>query len=236
VPFQSYPGVVVGGGNDTTGALRARPLRGRPHWWAVLAVALSLMALLAATSSPGPGVTGSGHHGVALDLPAQQTTSRPAQSASSTTTTLAAIAHDLRSVSGAGANALGPTAVVSALKPSTGTTTTTTAVTTTTTGTGVGSGPSPQNRTQQGYLQPPDNTSAMYAFTADGPTRVSASWATADTLLLSVTCPSGTTNEEGSSSVTITTAANAGSCQATLSEPASDSSTVSYTITIEPAP
>jgi hypothetical protein len=233
VLFQSYPGVVVGGGNDTTGALRARPLRGRPHWWAVLAVALSLMALLAAASGSSPGVRGTGHPGVALDLPAQLPRAHPAQSASTTTTTLGAMAHDLRSLSGA--SALGPTAVVSALQPSTGTTTTT-SVTTTTVGSGVGSGPSPQNRTQQGYLQPPDNTSAMYAFTADGPTRVSASWATADTMSLSVTCPNGTVTEQGSSSVTITTAATSGSCQATLSEPASDTSTESYSITIEPAP
>jgi hypothetical protein len=234
VLIQTYPGVVVGGGNDTTGALRARPLRGRPHWWAVLAVALSLMALLAATSSSGPGVTRPGHHGVALNPPAPQTPAHGAPLGSTTTTTTAAsAAHDLGSPSAG--HALGPTAVVSALQPATATTTTT-SVTTTTVGSGVGSGPSPQTRTQQGYLQPPDNTSAMYTFTADGPTQVSVSWATADTLLLSVTCPSGTVNEQGSSSVTITTADTSGQCQATLSEPASDSSTVSYDITIEPAP
>lgn len=234
---QTYPGVVVGGGNNTTGALRARPLAGRPHWWAVLAVSLSLMALLAATSVRRSGVSGPTHHEVTLGPRALRSATHPVPT---TTTTLAATApapaRDLTSPSGAsggGGSTLGRAAVVSTLEPGKGTTTT--SVTTTTVGSGVGSGPSPQSRTQQGYLQPPDNTSAIYPFTADGPTRVSATWASSDTLTLVVTCPSGTATQQGSSSVSLTTAATPGSCQATLSEPASDASTVSYDITIGPA-
>jgi hypothetical protein len=117
-----------------------------------------------------------------------------------------------------------------------GDTTTTTTVTSATLGSGVGTAPDqPSDRTtEQGYLEPPDNTSAVYPFSADGPTQVSVTWPSAATLNLTVTCPDGTATGEGAASVTVTAPGTAGLCQATLAEPESESATVSYSVTIGP--
>jgi len=230
-PFRVRRYVVVEGGTDTTGGRRARPARGRPHWWAVLAVSLALMALVAAT---------------AASHPSRSRARAPEAAVTSTTQGSPDPATDSpHAVSPAPPPAAGDTTFArTALTPPSSTpdttsgTTTSVPETTTTAGSGDGTSPlqsSAHALTQQGYLQPPDDSSADYPFTASGPVRVSASWPTTTNLSLSVTCPSGTETADGSLTVTVMLPTAAGNCQATLSESDTETATVSYSLTIGPA-
>jgi hypothetical protein len=189
------------------------------------------MALLAAASTRHQGATGS--RNIPLRSSAAKHPASIAQNSSPVTTTTTA-AGTPKALSTLTARNHASQASTTALPTGAGTTTTT--VTSTTVGSGVGSSPAqPDDRTsEQGYLEPPDDTSAVYPFTADGPTQVSATWSTTTTLSLSITCPSGTQTEEGSSTVTVTSPDAQGSCQATLSEPDNQSATVTYSLTIGP--
>jgi hypothetical protein len=121
------------------------------------------------------------------------------------------------------------------------TTTTTSTVSTPTaavvSGSGSGSNPTGANagqETEQGYFEPPQDTSVVYTFSASGPTLLAVQWPTSTTLDLAVTCPSGTQQTEGVSSLRLTLADPHGSCQATLSEPTTEDATLTYSMTIGP--
>jgi len=86
--------------------------------------------------------------------------------------------------------------------------------------------------TEQGYLQPPDDVSAVYPIQASGSLSVSATWPTTTLLSLSVTCPDATQSDSGSAAVAITLPLANGDCQATLSEPSTEDATVAYVVTI----
>jgi hypothetical protein len=113
-------------------------------------------------------------------------------------------------------------------------TTTTVAPATTTTTTAAAS--SPNDRTQtQGILNPPQQRSNGFAFTGNGPTTVSVVWSGSTYLTLDVGCPSGSRSAGGTSAMAATLPTASGSCLATVSEPASESTALTYTITIGPA-
>jgi hypothetical protein len=123
------------------------------------------------------------------------------------------------------------TNVAPAVTGSTTTTTTNPAI-----GSGIGNGPM-QNATQsdQGYLDPPSDSSAIYSFNGKGATKVSATWTAQTELTMSVTCANGSQNVEGSTSLELTLPDAQGACQVTLSEAADETANVTFTLTIAPA-
>jgi hypothetical protein len=217
----------------------------------ILAVSLALMALLVATAGNTPH-TDTHQHGVA-DAPAATqhpsitpaphaasgtTTGVPQSAAATTTTTAARTTSDttgshtsLLSTPPSG-GVITPTTAPTTAPPSV-TTTTVAPVTTTTT---TAAATSPADRTQtEGILNPPQQTSNGFAFTGNGPTTIAVTWSGATYLALDASCPSGGQNAGGTSAMQVTLPAASGSCLATVSEPASESTALTYTITIGPA-
>jgi len=100
-----------------------------------------------------------------------------------------------------------------------------------------------QNTTQQaaarstqteGYLDPPGQTSKVFAFTGSGATEVSVVWSGSTYLTMVVSCPDASQSVGGTSAMQATLPNAAGSCRATVSEPSSESATLTFTITIGP--
>jgi hypothetical protein len=213
----------------------------------ILAVSLALMALLVATAGNTPR-TAERRHGVA-DAPAeaQHTSLAPApgtptgatssarQSPATTTTTTPARAASDSTKPTTSLLSSPPTREVvtpTTVPPSVTTTTVPPATTTTTTVAAT----SPNDRTQtQGILNPPLQRSNGFGFTGNGPTTISVIWSGSTYLTLDVSCPSGSQSAGGTSAMTVTLPAASGSCLATVSEPASESTALTYTITIGPA-
>jgi hypothetical protein len=215
----------------------------------ILAVSLALMALLVATTGNTPR-TDKHRHGVA-DAPAdaQHTSLAPAQGTSTggtsgarqspatttTTTTTAARAPSdtTRSTTSLlSSSSTGGVVTPTTVPPSVTTTTVAPATTTTTTAAAT----SPNDRTQtQGILNPPQQRSNGFAFTGNGPTTISVIWSGSTYLTLDVSCPSGSQSAGGTSAMAVTLPTASGSCLATVSEPASESTALTYTITIGPA-
>jgi hypothetical protein len=112
-------------------------------------------------------------------------------------------------------------------------TTTTQVTTTTTTGPAVAQ---PADRMQtQGYLNPPLQTSNGYGFNGTGAMQISVLWSGSTYLTMSVTCANGGQNVGGTSAMAASLPNASGSCRATVSEPSSESTALTYTITIGPA-
>jgi hypothetical protein len=229
--------------------------RGRPNWWVILAVSLGLMALLVATAGSSPRSAGHAMGGPAASsarlaphgharpstgagaAPTSETTTTTGPT-TTTTTTSAPRASD----SGDGASTsltagtldtvgapetAGPAVTTTTLPPTTTTTTTTT----------TDQSPSvPADRTQtQGYLDPPVQTSNEYGFTGVGSMEVSVVWSGDTYLTMEVTCPNGDQSVGGTSAMAASLPDASGSCLATVSEPASESASLTYTITIAPS-
>jgi hypothetical protein len=211
--------------------MRPGPARGRPTWWVVLAVSLALMALIAATAAR-----------TVSTADGQRLPSGPRAAATSTTTSTTAAAPSSRHPTVASTIVSTPAAALLPATNSKGnagshslTTTTTSAAppveTTTTTTTTV---PPPSGATYPGYLQPPQNSSNAFSFGGQGPTRVSVTWSGSTYLTLTVTCAGFNQGTGGSSAMALSIPNAQGSCQATVTEPSSESDTLSYTIAIEP--
>ncbi len=141
-------------------------------------------------------------------------------------------AAELGGGTGAGAGAGAGTAANVAHLPAAATTTVpvTAAPATTTTTTGAGAG----STVYPGYLQPPVNSSTTYAFTGQGPTRITVTWSNGTYLTMAVSCSGFSQNTGGSSALSMSIPDAQGACQATLAEPASETVTLSYTLTITP--
>jgi len=218
------------------GAQPARRIR--PHWWAVLAVSISLLALVATTAGhPDPP----GNRAAAPDKSAkhhQATSTAPAPAPTTTT-----------SAPGPGPSTVTPP-TSSSLPPATTSTKgarvvvvqSSTATTTTTTTTSPAGGSSVAAAVQSaapivipGDLQQPDDASATYPFTGAGPMQVSASSTSSVPLLLTVTCPAGTVDEAGSSFVSVVIPNATGPCDAVLKETVVQYVAVPFTLTIGPA-
>jgi hypothetical protein len=95
--------------------------------------------------------------------------------------------------------------------------------------------PPPSGATYPGYLQPPQTSSNIYAFTGQGPTRISVTWSGATYLTMAVTCSGFNQSTGGSSAMSMSLPNAQGACQATVSEPTTESDTLSYTIAIDPS-
>ena len=243
---RAYGVPVVEGGAGTTEGRHNRVVRGRPNWWVILAVSLALMALLVATAgnTPRPGERRPGVADAPAD--AQHTSLAPGTSpgatsgarqspATTTTTTTAARATSdtTRSTTSLLSSPPSREGVTPTTEPPSVTTTTVAPATTTTT---TAAATSPNDRTQtQGILNPPQQRSNSFAFTGNGPTTISVIWSGSTYLTLDVSCPNGSQNAGGTAAMAVTLPNASGSCLATVSEPASESTALTYTITIGPA-
>jgi hypothetical protein len=123
-----------------------------------------------------------------------------------------------------------------AAAPSVTTTTLAPVATTTTTTTTEPSEAVAADRTQtQGYLNPPLQPSNQFGFTGAGAMEVSVVWSGNMYLTMEVSCPSGDQSVGGTSAMAASLPDASGSCLATVSEPTSESTSLTYTITIGPA-
>ena len=243
-----------GSPNSTEVASDRIGYRGRLRWWAILAVTLALMALVAAVSfSTGIPSGRSASLGAHLppttpppskSLPASTTTpdqgSTPSVPQSTTTpigrstqTPLSPTIFDhppTETSSDTGAGTAGPStdsAPPTSASPTDSVVPAPPAVTTTT---------APTVHTYSGNLEYPDNVSASYQVAGGGKVTATANWTGAATLSLAVACPSGTSSTSGVSgiSVSFTDAPGDNSpCSVTLAEPLSEESVVSYSLAIQ---
>jgi hypothetical protein len=223
-----------------------RPLRIRPHWWAVLAVSLSLLALVAATRS-GRTVAHP-HNDAAARSTGGHTTPVTTHAPGSTTTTVPDPTSASSSVSPPAATPAVATVTLPTVGPkiqivtrpsttaSTVPTTTTTPTTTTPSGSSVGAAPAqPAPKIVDGDLQQPDDATNSFTFVGAGAMQVTATWPTSPTLSLTVDCPEGTKTAQGSMSVTVLLSDADGTCAVTLKELLVQDDLVSYRVTIAPA-
>jgi hypothetical protein len=234
-----YRGAVVEAGSKALGRPRAQPTRGRPNWWVILAVSLALMALMAATSASTRGSENFGRRVQSLNS-AQVTPSRHAHGAVTTSsagaqgkgTTLPSV-PTTTTVPAARLGA-GASGAVSTTVPPSATTTTVAAAATAGTSAGPG-GTTPSDRTtNSGTLQPPSDPSNSYGFTGHGPMQVSVTWGDSTYLTLTVTCPNASQGNGGTSAMAVSLPDAEGACRATVSEPTSENTPVTYSITIGP--
>jgi hypothetical protein len=94
----------------------------------------------------------------------------------------------------------------------------------------------PADRTQtQGYLSPPLQSSNKYGFTGTGAMQVSVVWSGSTYLTMAVSCPNGSQSVGGTAAMAASLPDATGNCLATVSEPASESASLTYTISIGPA-
>jgi len=238
---------VFGGGPETPEGWRSRLARGRPNWWVILAVSLGLMALLVATAGTRAPATRRGgdaaraaarirpHSGAHQAAGGGAVPPTPTTSAATSTTTSAPpsgatdVASSVRTTvtpGAAGAPQAAPSVTTTTLAPAPATTTTSTEP----------SAAVAADRTQtQGYLNPPLQSSNQFGFTGAGAMEVSVVWSGNTYLTMEVSCPSGTQSVGGTSAMAASLPDASGNCLATVSEPTSESTSLTYTISIGPA-
>jgi hypothetical protein len=221
----------------------------------ILAVSLALMALLVVTAGTTPhtirrgralAAAPAGHAGRPVRANDSRAPSPPAVRETATTTTTPS--SPTSSTAGAGASGTSllsthargtganntPAGAVGVTTTTIGPTTTLAPVTTTTTT--IASPSVPADRTQtQGYLNPPLQMSNGYGFTGTGAMEISVLWSGTTYLTMQVSCPNGSQSVGGTSAMAASLPNASGSCLATVSEPASESASLTYTITIGPA-
>jgi hypothetical protein len=246
------PVPVFGGGPETPEGLRSRLARGRPNWWVILAVSLGLMALLVATAGTKAPATHrggdaaraaarirprSGAHQAAGGgaVPSTSTTNAATSTTTSTTAPAppsgaTAVASSVRTRATSGAAGAPQTAA-----PSVTTTTLAPAPTTTTTSTEPSAAVAADRTQTQGYLNPPLQSSNQFGFTGAGAMEVSVIWSGNTYLTMEVSCPSGNQSVGGTSAMAASLPDASGNCLATVSEPTSESTSLTYTISIGPA-
>jgi hypothetical protein len=242
------PVPVFGGGPEAPEGWRARLARGRPNWWVILAVSLGLMALLVATAGTKAPAThrgddptqaaariraGSGAQHAAAGGAATSTTSTNA----ATTTTTAVLPPAATEVASSARTTApsGAAGAPQAAAPSVTTTTLTPAPTTTTTTTDPSAAVAADRTQTQGYLNPPLQSSNQFGFTGAGAMEVSVVWSGNTYLTMEVSCPSGNQSVGGTSAMAASLPDASGNCLATVSEPTSESTPLTYTISIGPA-
>jgi hypothetical protein len=222
--------------------------RGRPNWWVILADSLGLMALLVATAGSTP--------------PARQPKGGPAAAAAqispglgllwnagapthpTTTTTTTATTTTTTPQPSAGTTDVAATHLTSGTSGATGspaapapgaTVTTTTAVPATTTTTAASPAVAADRTQTQGYLNPPTQPSNKFGFTGTGAMEISVVWSGSTYLTMQVSCPSGGQSVGGTAAMAASLPDASGSCLATVSEPTSETTSLTYTISIGPA-
>ena len=229
-------------GTGSSDGRRPRVARSRPNWWVILAVSLALMALLVATAGNPKRIVRGGAHGIAN---AQSSDSHGARGAGASSRSTSASKSTARSTTttapvGAGANTAAtaltsthPATVPTTTAPQAPATTTTTPLVVPTTTTTVAAPPLGAG-SHQGVIEPPAQRSGSVAFTGSGAMQISVVWSGPTYLTMQVSCPSGSQNVGGSSAMQASLPDASGSCLATVSEPASESTALAYTITIGP--
>ena len=236
----------MAGDISENGAVGGLPTpRIRPHWWAVLAVSVSLLALVAATS----GHPNTGGRAAAPDESANPPQSRSTAPPPTTATTTTEPGRGPSTVTPPTSPSPSPTTsstegarvVVRQSSTSTTATTAATTATTTTTTAAPADGSSVAAAVQtvapmvmSGDLQQPDDASATYPFTGAGSMQVSASSTSSTPLLLTVTCPEGTLDQAGTSFVSVVIPNADGPCDLVLKETVVQYVAVPYTVTIGP--
>jgi hypothetical protein len=254
---RAYRGLVFGGGSGGTDGLRSRVARGRPNWWVILAVSLGLMALLVATAgssargpapatqarggpgepavhiSPGPGLLWSAGTGAATRSTTTTTTvatTTPSTSSRLPSGTAASVATTRQtSASGVGGSAGG------GAPPAPAPTTTVAPAPATTTTTGASPVVAADRTQTQGYLNPPTEPSDKFGFTGTGAMEISVVWSGNTYLTMQVSCPNGGQSVGGTGAMAASLPDAGGSCLATVTEPASETTSLTYTISIGPA-
>jgi hypothetical protein len=205
----------------------------------ILAVSLALIALLVETSGRG-----SPNRAVRMQSVASATGSVPREatrpprsdgvtstSSTTTTSTTAPAAAPVLTHAPITDVHTTRTSVVPAASP----TTTTTGPPPTTPTTSAPPAALPADRTQtEGYLDPPLQDSGVFAVNGSGPTEISVVWSTPVYLTMTVSCPSGSQTVGGTAAMETSIPDAGGGCQATVSEPTSESTSLTYTITIGP--
>ncbi len=239
---RAYGVPVASAGPDPTDALEDRRARRRPNWWVILAVSLALIALLVETSGRGDSgrplqvqsaasTSGASPHDAARPLRSGAVATTSTTTTTSTSTTAPApapVAHPTPTVDahtmGTDAPALGSTA-----------STTNRPLATITTTTLASPAALPADRTQtEGYFDPPLQDSSGFAVTQSGPAEVSVLWSTPVYLTMTVSCPSGSQTVGGTTAME-TSLPDGSGCQVTVSEPSSESTSLTYFISIGPA-
>ena len=231
-------------------------------WWAVLAVALGLMALVAAMSFAGrtaPTRAADAGHGrratSASTAVAPSTGGHPAQPLPTTGSTTEPMTAPLGTgTSTAAPSTTAPSTSHGTVRPTTGTTLGPTAGTggspvTTITSPADSSTTSPATsppemattttvptvQTFAGYLAYPDDVSATYQAGGGETVSATATWTGTPTLSLTITCTSQHVSRNGESgiSVAVTDDHRAGvPCNVTLAESPSEEGTVSYSLSV----
>jgi hypothetical protein len=205
-------------------------------------VSLALMALLVATSGNPRRVARGAHglanaqssdsHGAAGGGAGAGGSSRSTSTARSTTTTAPAAAPGANTAGTALTSTRGSTFPTAAPPAPATTTTAPVAVPTTTT---TVTSPALGAGSHQGVIEPPAQRSSSVGFTGTGAMQISVVWSGPTYLTMQVSCPSGTQNVGGSSAMGASMPNASGSCLATVSEPTTESTALTYTITIGPA-
>jgi hypothetical protein len=239
------PVPVFGGGPEGSEKLRSRVARGRPNWWVILAVSLGLMALLVATAGTTPATPQRGgapaepsarlaHRTGAIH--AAGTKAAPLSPTTTTTTTATTAPPSGATDVAAAQRTTGTSGSIStpqAVAPSV--TTTTVAPTTTTTAADQSPAVAADRTQTQGYLNPPVQSSNQFGFTGTGAMEISVVWSGDTYLTMNVSCPSGDQSVGGTSAMAASLPDASGSCLATVTEPSSESTSLTYTISIGPA-
>lgn len=249
----------VAGEVDARGG-KAGSEAGRPRWWALLAVSLALMALVASltTGSPSTPRTGAGaavHRprggggatGGRSSVDGTRTDSRPPEDEATAEagTPGSPGARPSLGIGGSPSGGAGPSTTPSPTEGSTAgpvtVTPTSTAPFTTlasgTTSAAVTTTTSPAStRSEVGNLTYPDNVSALYSFPDPGALEATATWTGGAELTLSVVCPGRTTTRTGGTGLSVSvsqgTSGDGGTCTVSISEPTTVRAEVSYSIDV----
>lgn len=238
---RAYGGFPVAQGTGFSDGRRPRVGRGRPNWWVILAVSLALMALLVATAgNPKRGARGDGAHGIAN---AQSSDSHGTGGGAggaggatrSTTTTTTAPGGPNASTAATALTSTRATTVTTTVPPAAAPVTTTTIPAVVPTTTTTVAPPAAGSGSHQGVIEPPAQRSSSVGFTGTGAMEVSVVWSGSTYLTMQVSCPNGGQNVGGSSAMEASLPDASGSCLATVSEPTSESTALTYMITIGPA-
>jgi hypothetical protein len=193
------------------------------------------MALLVATSGNPKRLPIVGAHASHSTRAPVRTSAASASTARSTTTTAPVAAHTSgTALTSTHAGTTWPTAAAAGAAAAAVTTTTTAPVPPAPTTTTTVAAP-PQAGSHQGVIEPPAQRSSSVGFTGTGAMQVSVVWSGPTYLTMQVSCSNGTQNVGGSSAMAASLPDASGSCLATVSEPTSESTALTYTITIGPA-
>jgi hypothetical protein len=87
----------------------------------------------------------------------------------------------------------------------------------------------------EGYFDPPLQTSGQYEVNGSGPTEVSVLWSAPVYLTMTLTCPGASQTVGGTTAMEASVPDASAGCQATVSEPSTESTSLTYYVTFGPA-